>query len=110
MLLGSGGGMRGDMARVIRDRPGCGHLGPLKRFLRSRVGRPWDAVFAEVCAGAGRDVRFREALARLVERNVVLLAGVPCPAVARNGAPPPPLRPGLLFVCPCSGVLKVVKE
>ena len=47
--------MRGDMAKVIRDRPGCGHLGPLKRFLRSRVGRPWDTVFSEVCAGAGRD-------------------------------------------------------
>lgn len=24
-------------------------LGPLKRFLASRVGRPWDAVWSEIC-------------------------------------------------------------
>lgn len=27
------------------------NLGPLVRFLRSRAGRPWDAVFSEICAG-----------------------------------------------------------
>jgi hypothetical protein len=102
--------MRGDMSRVIRQRPGCTHLGPLKRFLRSRVGKPWDTVFSEICAGAGRDVRLREALGRLVETSVVLLDGVPCSAVARNGQPSARLRPGLLFVCPRSGLLKVVKE
>jgi hypothetical protein len=27
------------------------NLRPLVRFLRSRVGRPWDEVFSEICAG-----------------------------------------------------------
>src|SRR4051812_46638630 len=25
------------------------HLGPLRRYLESQVGRPWDDVFAEIC-------------------------------------------------------------
>src|SRR5262245_14992574 len=25
------------------------HLGPLRRYLDSQVGRPWDKVFAEIC-------------------------------------------------------------
>jgi hypothetical protein len=26
------------------------HLGPLRRYLRSQVGRPWNLVFSEICA------------------------------------------------------------
>lgn len=26
-------------------------LGPLRKFLRSQVGRPWDKVYSEICAG-----------------------------------------------------------
>jgi hypothetical protein len=26
------------------------HLGPLRKFLGRRVGRPWDAVYSEICA------------------------------------------------------------
>src|SRR5262245_21729125 len=31
------------------------HLGPLRRFLRSRVGRPWNQVFAEICQHLRQD-------------------------------------------------------
>lgn len=30
------------------------HLGPLKRFLNAQAGRPWDKVYAEICAGIDR--------------------------------------------------------
>lgn len=29
-------------------------LGPLQRFLRKNVGRPWDKVYSEICAGLDR--------------------------------------------------------
>jgi hypothetical protein len=29
------------------------NLGPLKNFLKCRVGRPWDAVWTEICAATG---------------------------------------------------------
>src|SRR5438034_802047 len=32
-----------------------GHLGPLRRYLRKQVGRPWDEVFAEITAHLHRD-------------------------------------------------------
>jgi hypothetical protein len=31
------------------------NLAPLRRYLRSQVGRPWDKVFAEVCQHMNRD-------------------------------------------------------
>jgi hypothetical protein len=27
------------------------HLGPLRRYLRKQVGRPWNKVYSEICAG-----------------------------------------------------------
>ena len=27
------------------------HLGPLRRFLRKQVGRPWNKVYSEICEG-----------------------------------------------------------
>jgi hypothetical protein len=30
------------------------HLGPLRRFLRSNVGRPWDKVYSEISAALGQ--------------------------------------------------------
>jgi hypothetical protein len=41
-------GMRrpyGDKGKELND-----HLGPLRRFLRKQVGRPWDKVYSEICA------------------------------------------------------------
>src|SRR5437016_5525522 len=31
------------------------HLGPLRRFLDSRVGQPWNKVFSEICAHINRN-------------------------------------------------------
>jgi hypothetical protein len=31
------------------------NLAPLRRFLRSRVGRPWDEVYSEICQRINRD-------------------------------------------------------
>src|SRR5207248_1577311 len=37
--------------RPHRERKWFGeHLGPLRRWLRSQVGRPWNQVYSEVCA------------------------------------------------------------
>ena len=37
--------------RPHKDRKSFGeHLGPLRRWLRSQVGRPWDKVYSEACA------------------------------------------------------------
>src|SRR5688500_16969566 len=30
------------------------HLGPLRRYLMSNVGRPWDEIYAEICDGLDR--------------------------------------------------------
>src|SRR5690242_5662034 len=30
------------------------HLGPLRRFLNSNVGRPWDKVYSEICKHVDR--------------------------------------------------------
>lgn len=87
------------------------HLGPMRRFLRSRVGRPWNKIHQELC----EHVSFNNAVqmhvlthvfdyvSRLVEyrgRDVVRtdnwwFGGV--------------LRPGQMYVCPRTGILKVVK-
>ncbi len=31
-----------------------GNLNPLRRYLRSQLGRPWDKVYSEICAGIDR--------------------------------------------------------
>src|SRR5688500_11192928 len=31
------------------------NLAPLRRFLRSRCGRPWDEVYSEICQRINRD-------------------------------------------------------
>lgn len=40
--------------RFDKDKYFNEHLGPLKRFLNRQVGRPWDKVYAEICAGIDR--------------------------------------------------------
>jgi hypothetical protein len=95
-----------------RERQLNEHLGPMRRFLRSRVGRPWNKVHQELC----EHVSFNNAVqmhvlthvfdyvCRLVEyrgRNVVRLDNWYRGIV---------LRPGQMYVCPRTGILKVVKR
>jgi hypothetical protein len=89
-----------------RERMRCGrdfHAGadfrrrPLERFLLSRVGRPWDEVFSEICARlpkgsrARREARIWLDLDKLEAGDVGMLSGA--------------LRGIRLRVCPKSGLL-----
>jgi hypothetical protein len=56
------------------------HLGPLKRFLASRVGRRWDDVWSELCAGLDRRGLLQEHV------FVHLLEMVAVQVVRRDGA------------------------
>jgi len=39
----------------LRTRHFSDNLGPLRRWLRAQIGRPWDKVWSELCAGIDRD-------------------------------------------------------
>src|SRR5262245_57603479 len=56
------------------------HLGPLRRYLDSQVGRPWDKVFSEICAHIDRSSavqdHVRDHVADYVAINVILINGV----------------------------------
>jgi hypothetical protein len=84
------------------------HLGPLRRYLDSQVGRPWDKVYSEIArhVDAGNVVQ-KHILTHLfeyVEVNAVLIDGVPHHSHSR--------RPGPIsgryawYVCPRSRLLK----
>ena len=105
----------------MRRRSGHGkhfneHLGPLRRFLLSRVGHPWDKVFSEICAHVNRNSavqdHVRDHVAQIVATHVVLIDGVPCSG--EGGDYGRPLRPSrwwhVFYVCPRTGLLRRVKE
>lgn len=55
------------------------HIGPLKRWLRSKVGQPWNDSYAELCACAdyrswSKD-RLRRSVLNLVQRRTYLIQG-----------------------------------
>jgi hypothetical protein len=92
------------------------HLGPLRRFLLSKVGRPWNKVFAEICANINRDSavqdHVRDHVYDFVETQVILIDGFPCYARPRiYGEPLGSIRcrQTEMYVCPKSGILKRVK-
>jgi hypothetical protein len=57
------------------------HLGPLRRFLRSRVGRPWDSVYSEICEHiritSAVQSHVRDHVDMDVEKNVVMVGREP---------------------------------
>ena len=83
------------------------HLGPLRRYLRSQVGRPWNKVHAEICANISRDSavqdHVRDHVDGYVETQVEYIDGVACHAAGYSIG-----RPlfSLFYVCPRTGVLK----
>ena len=88
------------------------HLGPMRRFLRSRVGRPWNKVHQELC----EHVSFDNAVQKHVLAHVfdyvqlrVEIRGrqVICTNAWRRGTV---LRPDEMYVCPNTGLLKVVRR
>jgi hypothetical protein len=91
------------------------HLGPLRRFLLSQVGRPWDLVYSEICQGVRKGFPVREHFLlhvyQYVERQVILIDGIPCHGEGRNyGSPLKNYGGQYLYVCPKSGLLKKVPE
>jgi hypothetical protein len=94
------------------------HLGPLRRFLNSNVGRPWDKVYSEICQFVDRsNVVQKHILTHLFEyvvTSVVLIDGQPCRGEARWGYRyGEPLRTSdrrnRWYVCPKSGLLRKSK-
>lgn len=89
------------------------NLAPLRRFLRSAVGRPWNAVHAEICAHiAPRSAVQKHVLDHLyqyVERNPVMINGWPHRPVGygRSGCGNTPLsgQRDDFYVCPETGLL-----
>jgi hypothetical protein len=86
------------------------HLGPMRRFLRSRVGRPWNKVYSELCAHVSFDNSVQKHVLThvfdFVHRCVECEDGqVFVKDGWRRGWP---LRQGEMYVCPKSGLLKVV--
>jgi hypothetical protein len=89
------------------------HLAPLRRFLDSNVGRPWDKVHAEICKHVDRgNVVQKHILTHLFEyvvTNVILIDGQPCRGDGgrRYGQS---LRTSdryhCWYVCPKSGLLR----
>lgn len=85
-------------------------IGPLWRFLRSRVGQRWDDVYSEICAHINpsslQQIHLLDHVKGMVCTNVVLLDGVPYEysnyGLLRVVSPP---GREYFYVCPESGRL-----
>jgi hypothetical protein len=91
------------------------HLGPLRRYLESQVGRPWNKVYSEICTHINRNSavqdHVRDHVDDYVERNVLLIDGVPCAATGRfYGEPLAKHRWNRWYVCPRTGLLRRVER
>ena len=91
------------------------NLAPLRRFLNSNVGRPWDKVYAEICQHVDRgNVVQKHILTHLFDYVVVhtvLIDGTPCRGEQHWGYQyGEPLRTSARrdrwYVCPKSGLLR----
>lgn len=92
------------------------HLGPLRRYLDSQVGRPWDKVYSEICAHINRDSvvqdHVRDHVDEYVTVHVLLIDGVPCTGEGgRTYGQPLHTVPGRRpwYVCPRTGLLRRVE-
>ncbi len=94
------------------------HLSPLRRYVQSQVGRPWDKVHSEICAHIDRgNVVQKHILTHLYDyvlTRVLLIDGQPCwgdssYCYSWYGRPLRELSlRQLCYVCPKSGLLKRV--
>jgi hypothetical protein len=93
------------------------NLSPLRRFLETQVGKPWDRVYAQICEHVSCDSAVQkhvlEHLDQMVERNPVILRGVPHDPIARGGELHPLYGHGRwaqFYVCPKSRLLRIAKQ
>lgn len=101
--------MRGGRTKHLNE-----NLAPLERFLRSRVGRPWNAVHSEMCEhlrqASAVQKHVLDHVKQLVSLHVVMKDGAP--HLFRGWGPHRELVPlGLydrcrLYVCPKTGILR----
>lgn len=89
------------------------NLRPLERYLAAQVGRPWDKVYSEICAGIDRrntvQQHIHQHLEDFVAMKVVRIDGIL--HRIRDGWPPRPLdadayRVPRVYVDPESGLLR----
>ncbi len=89
------------------------NLGPMKRFLRSNVGRPWNKVHQELC----EHISFNNAVQShvldhiydFVDRHVEWVDGV-LYAQRSWGGSRIRVQSGCMYICPETGLLKILKR
>jgi hypothetical protein len=92
------------------------NLAPLRRFLASRVGRPWDAVRSEICAlltmRSAVQKHVLDHVKEMVEVNTVLIDGRPHHpgGYHPHGSLIVADRWRGFYVCPRTGALRVAAE
>lgn len=92
------------------------HLGPLRRLLRSKIGQHWDDIYSELCQRLDRNTVTGQHVFHhiwgIVERNVVLVDGVPYPKIRSRHAKPFPLGHWreTLYINPETGILCLTKK
>jgi hypothetical protein len=89
------------------------NLAPLRRYLESQIGRPWNIVFSEICAHINRSSavqdHVRDHVEDYVTTHVLVIDGVPCFGGGAFGLIGRPLREmpwKPWYVCPRTGILK----
>jgi hypothetical protein len=89
------------------------HLGPMRRFLRSQVGRPWNKVHQDLCEHISFDNAVQKHVLahvfQFVRRLVKVRRGVVYSAELTGWLRGYELKPGEMYICPRTGLLKVVR-
>lgn len=87
------------------------HLGPLKRFLRAQIGRPWNLVHRDLC----EHISFANAVQSHVLDHIHWFVAEAVEIQGRQIIPQarlhrPTLSTGDMYVCPVTGILKAAKD
>ena len=90
------------------------HLGPMRRFLRSNVGRLWNDVHSDLCEHVSFDnavqAHVLSHVYEFVHRHVEVIDKSHVVLVQPHWWIGRRLREGEMYVCPSSGLLKVVRH
>ena len=103
-------GMRLHWLIARQQKPLAEKLASMGRFLRSRVGRPWDDVFSEICSHSRLDSSaqriVRDYLESFVALHVEIIGHKVCLKNRRVHEPIEPRQP--FYVHPDNGLLLVI--
>lgn len=90
------------------------NLAPLRRYLLSQVGRPWDKVFSEICTGIDRRNTVQQHIHQHIDDFIAIRVGVrDGELVDLSSGLQFPRREGIrqqLFVDPRTGLIRVNKK